>query len=333
MAYKNERTALSEGRVILDELARNPNVSSFCTSELTPVEYWRNFNNYYQDGNEATKVNLRHVSGTANYFETYKIPFVEGRGFSDASTADSTNHSVIINEAAMKAFGWTSAVGKRLRQDSDSQVYTVVGVTKDFHYQSLQGRIEPLLHRYGGKQQLNRFLTVRLTDESKGKALIADLENRFKKIPSRRVLDSFYFTDEITKSYRPIESIWQMIGFVTTIAILIACAGIFGLISLVAKQRTKEIGVRKVLGASVLNITALLSWSFLKLVGIAILIALPLAYWLGSKMLETFAYHVEIEWWHFALSAFLALGIALLTVSYQAIRAALMNPVKSLKSE
>ncbi|MCU0341925.1 MAG: ABC transporter permease [Spirosomaceae bacterium] len=332
LAYKNVETAISETRVILDQLRQNPNVLSFCTSDLTPMRYWNNFNNYYPEGNNTKTVNLRHVSGTQGYFETYKIPLLEGRSFKDNS-ADSANNAVVINEAAMKAFGWTTAVGKRLRQNNNDQVYTVIGVTKNFHYQDLKDQIEPLLHWYGGKQQLRNFLTIRLTDESKGQAVVKDLEARFKKIPARRALTYAYLSDEVGQAYQSIDNIWQMSGFVTLVAIIAACAGIFGLISLVAKQRTKEIGVRKVLGASVLSITTLLSGAFLRLVGVAIVIAMPLAYWLGDKLLGTFAYRVEMQWWYFAVTATVALLIALLSVVFQAIKAALMNPVKSLKTE
>ena len=305
---------------------------SFTASELTPVQYWQNFNNYFPEGNEAKKIILRHVSATENYFETFKIPFVEGRGFSDTS-ADSVNHSVVINEAAMKAFGWTSAVGKRLRQNNNDEIYTVIGVTKNFHYQSLKDEIEPLLHWYAGKQRLSNFLTLRLTDESKAKALISNLEARFKKIPARRALSYFYLSDEVDKSYKPIDSIWRMTSFVTLLAILIACAGIFGLISLVAKQRTKEIGIRKVLGASIASIATMLAGDFLKLVGVALVIALPISYWADKKLLETFAYRVEVQWWHLGIASAFALGIALFSVSFQAIRAALSNPAESLKTE
>ncbi len=332
LAYRNENAAISEGRVILNELRQNPNVVSFAVSEITPVQYWQNFNNYFPEDNEAKKIILRHVSATENYFETYKIPFIEGRGFSDNSP-DSVNHSVIINEAAMKSFGWTSAVGKRLRQNNNDQIYTVIGVTKNFHYQSLKDDIEPLLHWYAGKQQLSNFLTVRLTDESKAKALISNLENRFKKIPARRALNHFYLSDQVAKAYQPIDNIWRMTSFVTLLAILIACAGIFGLISLVAKQRTKEIGIRKVLGASIASIATMLSGDFLKLVGIALVIALPISYWVGKKLLASFAYRIEVQWWHLGAASAFALGIALFSVSFQAIRAALSNPVESLKSE
>ncbi|RIV17348.1 ABC transporter permease [Fibrisoma montanum] len=333
LAYKDEQTAISQGRDILDGLRRDASVAAFTSSEVTPVQYWSNYNSYFPEGNEARQVKFRHVTGAINYFETYGIPLVEGRSFSDIPTADSVINAVVINETAMKALGWTTAVGKKLRQLNDDKSYTVIGVTKDFHYQSLKEHIEPLLHWAGGPQTLNSYLSVRLTDESKASALVQKLEAQFKKIPARRALSYFYLSDEVDKAYRPIDNIWRMIGFVAMIAILTACAGIFGLISLVTKRRTKEIGVRKVLGASVLNITALLSRDFLKLVLLAFLIGSPIAWWLGNTLLSYFAYRAEAQWWYVALAGVLTVSIALLTVSYQSVKAALMNPVKSLRTE
>ncbi|GAA4461760.1 ABC transporter permease [Nibrella saemangeumensis] len=333
LAYKDEQSAISQGQAILNDLRQDASVEAFTSSEVTPVRYWNNFNTYYPEGNQAQQVKFRHVSGAVNYFETYRIPLLEGRSFSDATPADSAMNAVVINEAAMKALGWTTAVGKKLRQQNNDDVYTVIGVTKDFHYQNLKEHIEPLLHWYGGRQSLSSFLSVRLTDEAKAPALIQKLEGQFKRIPARRELSYFYFSDEVAKAYRPIDDIWRMIGFVTMVAILTACAGIFGLISLVTKRRTKEIGVRKVLGASVLNITTLLTKDFLRLVLLAFLIGSPIAWWIGEKMLNYFAYRTETQWWFFAIGGLLALGIALLTVSFQTIRAALMNPVKSLRTE
>ena len=330
--YRNSFAALSAGRVVLDELRQNPNVESFCTSTLTPVKYWYNFNEYYPAKNPNQSVRILHASTFENYFETYQIPFIEGRSFLDNS-ADSANHNIIINEAAMRAFGWKTAVGKQLRQQNDPTNYTVIGVTKNFHYQNLKESIEPLLHWYAGKQKLSNFLTIRLKDPAKASTLIKTVEARFKNIPSRRPLSHFYLSDELAKTYRPIDSIWQMISFVTLLAILIACAGIFGLISLVAKQRTKEIGIRKALGASVTNIVAMLSGQFLQLVGIALGISLPISYWLGQKLLETFAYRTQLQWWYLIFVAIFALIIALVSVSFQALRAALNNPVESLKTD
>ncbi len=335
LAYRNETTALAQGKAILNSLRQNPRVLSFTSSQLTPAYYQDNFNAYFPDGDEAKAIGIRHLTGAIDYFATYKIPMIEGRDFSDATPADSANHAVVINESAMKAFGWTTAVGKKLRQKSDPQVYTIVGVTKDFHYRDLKDKVGPVLHWYGGRQTLNQFLTVRLADATNAPAVIKDLETQFRKIPARRALAYVYMADEVEKAYQPIDNIWRMISFVSLVAILTACAGIFGLILLVARQRTKEIGVRKVLGASVFSITALLSSDFLRLAGIAIVFAAPLGWWLGNTMLSYFAYRTQTQWWYFVVAAALALAlaIALISVLFQAMRAAMANPVKSLRSE
>jgi putative ABC transport system permease protein len=333
LAYRNETAALSAGRGILNRLRQNPNVVSFTSTYYTPASFQNNFNNYYPDGQENRAINVRHMGGAVNFTETYRIPMLEGRNFSDATPADSANNAVIINESAMKSFGWTTAVGKKLRQLNNPTVYTVVGVTKDYHYLDLKEKIGPMLQAYSGRESLSSFLAVRVADASKAPALVADLEREFKKIPARRALTYTYLSDEVAKAYLSLDNIWQMISFVTFIAILTACAGIFGLITLVAQRRTKEIGVRKVLGASVLSITTLLSMDFLKLVLLAIGIATPIGWWLGQKMLDYFAYHTAIQWWYVVVAALLAIGIALGSVVFQAIRAALANPVKSLRSE
>jgi putative ABC transport system permease protein len=333
LAYRDEKAALSRGKAIFDKLRRNPNVVSFTSTYYTPVAYQNNFNQYYPDGKDNQQVHLRHMNGAVNYTETLKIPMVEGRNFSDATPADSANNAVIINESAMQAFGWKTAVGKKLRQLNNSSVYTVIGVTKDYHYRDLTDRVEPMLQAYGGRESLSGYLMVRVTDPAKGPALFAELDREFKKIPARRTLSYTYLSDDIARSYSSLDNIWQMISFVTMIAILTACAGIFGLISLVARQRTKEIGVRKVLGASVASIAILLSIDFLKLVLLAILIAAPIGWWLGQDLLNYFAYHTNIQWWYVGVAGALAVGIALVSILFQALKAALMNPVTSLRSE
>ncbi len=333
LAFRNETAALSAGRGILNRLRQNPSVVSFTSTYYTPASFQNNFNNYYPEGNEKQTVNLRHMGGAVNFTETYRIPMLEGRNFSDATLADSANNAVIINESAMKAFGWKTAVGRKLRQLNNTAVYTVVGVTKDYHYRDLKEHIGPMLQVYSGRESLSSFLSVRVADPTKAPTLIADLEREFKKIPARRTLSYTYLSDEVAKAYLSLDNIWRMISFVTLIAILTACAGIFGLITLVARQRTKEIGVRKVLGASVVSITVLLASDFLKLVVLAILIATPVSWWLGKEMMNYFAYHTDIQWWYVVVAALLAIGIALGSVIFQAIRAALMNPVKSLRSE
>lgn len=333
LAYRNEKLAQVRAQSIFAQLRQTPTVVSFTSTYYTPVAYQENFNQYYPDGRQDQQVHVRHMGGAVNYTETLKIPMLEGRNFSDTTPADSANNAVIINESAMRAFGWKTAVGKKLRQLNNSAVHTIIGVTKDYHYRDLTDRVEPMLQAYGGHERLSGYLMVRVNDPANTPALVAGLEREFRKIPARRALTYSYLSDDITQAYRSLDNIWQMISFVTMIAILTACAGVFGLISLMAQKRTKEIGVRKVLGASVASITVLLSTDFLKLVLLAILIAAPIGWWVGQTMLNYFAYHTQIQWWYIALAGGLAIGIALLSVLFQALRAALMNPVNSLRSE
>ena len=333
LSYRDEKVALARGKAIFDQLRQNPNVVSFTSTYYTPVTYQNNFNTYYPDGKENQQIHLRHMGGAVNYTETLEIPMLEGRNFSDATPADSANNAVIINESAMRAFGWKTAVGKKLRQLNNPSAYIVIGVTKDYHYRDLTDRVGPMLQAYNGRETLSGYLIVRVADPGKTQALFQDLNREFRKIPARRALSYTYLSDDIARAYSSLDNIWQMISFVTLIAILTACAGIFGLISQVARQRTKEIGVRKVLGASVFSITILVSSDFLKLVGLAILIASSIGLIFGQRMLDHFAYHTQMQWWYFAIAGLLAVIIAALTVSYQSIRAALINPVTSLKAD
>ena len=333
MDFKDPKLAQSQFKGIIDKLRQHPHVSSIASSEVIPTKYQLNYNDYQPVGDAKKLVNLRHVSGGTGYTKTYGIRMVEGRDFSDEIASDATSNPVIINESARKAFGWQTAVGKQIQGRNSNEVLTVIGVMNDFHYQSLKDRIEPLLHWYGGKMGIKNYLSIRLDDIAQGPRIIADLQAAFQQMPAKRPFRYFYMTDEINKVYNSTEGIWKMVNFVAILAILTACAGIFGLISLVAKQRTKEIGIRKVLGASVVSITALLCKNFLVLVSVSILLAIPVAYWGLNKYLGNYTYRAELSPWLFIAGGICALLIALLTISYQTIRAALVNPVNSLRSE
>ena len=316
LAFRDENAALARSKVILDGLRQNPNVLSFTSTYYPPTNYQNNFNQYYPNGQESRQIHVRHMGGAVNYTETLKIPMLEGRNFSDATPADSANNAVIINESAMRAFGWKTAVGKKLRQLNNPALYTIVGVTRDYHYRSLNDRVEPMLQSYIGRESVSGYLMVRVNDRVNASTLFEQLNREFKKIPARRSLSYTYLADDVAQGYSSLDNIWRMISFVTLIAILAACGGIFGLVTLVARQRTKEVGIRKVLGASIGSIVVLLSFDFLKLVGLAIGIALPIGWLFGKRMLNYFAYHTQIQWWYFALAGLLAVGIALLTVSF-----------------
>jgi putative ABC transport system permease protein len=331
--YKDESAAMSQFKPILNNLLQNSKVKSLATSGVVPTKYWFNYNIYLPEGDANKEIRFRHVGTGSRYAETYGISMLEGRDFSDEMDKNGENHPVVINEAAMRAMGWKTAVGKRLRQKNNPEVYTVVGVMKDFHYQELKEKIEPLLHWYEGPAALNRYLSIQLYDIGQAKTLLADLEKDMMKIPGKKPFSFFYLSDELSRQYNHLDGIWKMINFVTILSIVIALAGIFGLITLAANQRTKEVGIRKVLGSSVIGIALLLSRDFVVLVSIAIVIAIPLAYRFSVNYLQSFEYHISLDWYVFALVALMALVLTVLTVGFQSIRAALTDPVKSLRSE
>ncbi len=269
----------------------------------------------------------------AGYIPTLKMQIVEGRNFSEKMASDSS--AIIINETAARAFGFENPLNAKVYDFNSGknsvEEYHIVGVVKDFNAGSLRYGTEPLLMHYskhGGQ------FTFRLKTEDVS-SVIAQIKSRyhsFDKMSSQPFLYSF-LDDDFNSLYKSEERTGRVFITFAALAIFIACLGLFGLASYSAEQRIKEIGVRKVLGATVHNIVGLLSRDFIKLVFIAIIIASPIAWWIMDKWLGDFAYRVHINWKVFAISGLAAVFIALFTVSFKAIKAALMNPVKSLRSE
>ncbi|HTQ29527.1 MAG TPA: ABC transporter permease [Puia sp.] len=265
-----------------------------------------------------------------DYIPQFKMKMLSGRVFSRDFGSDTTQ-AMIVNEAAMKMFGYRTPeqiVGKKF--DQWGRKGTIIGVVKDFHFRSLQEVIKPLSIRIepGGCS----LVCINVS----GKDLpgtISRIESKWKTLIPHRPF-SYYFLDEFfDKQYRSEDRFGRLFLNFAVLAIFISCLGLLGLASYSTMQRTKEIGIRKVMGASVSNIVNLLSKDFLKLVGISFVIAAPVAWYFMYKWLQGFAYRISIGWEVFAAAAFLALLIALLTVSFQAIRAAVANPVESLRTE
>ena len=262
------------------------------------------------------------------YLKTLGMELKEGRSFSKEFSTDST--ATIINETAVRDLGLgnTSPIGKKIVR-SGQREFTIIGVVKDFHYASTRQKIAPLIMLMG-RNSGAIIVKVKAAD-------VADVVSSFKKqweAFNPPAPFAYSFLDErFAFLYKTEQRTSQLFTVFALISIVIACLGLFGLAAFTAEQRTKEVGVRKVLGASVVNIVALLSSDFLKPVLIAIVLAVPIAWFAMNRWLDNFAYKIDIEWWVFALAGLLAIGIALLTVSFQSIKAALMDPVKSLRSE
>ena len=262
-----------------------------------------------------------------DFIETMGIKMLAGRSFSKEFATD-TSSAFLVNEEVQKIMGSESAVNKRFK--FQGQEGTIVGVVKNYHFQSLQNEIEPLV-LFARPQNVN-FLVIRL---QKG-----DVEERINFVRStwERIIPNYpfeyRFVDEVLDNmYREWDSLSTLLKYFAFLAILIACLGLFGLASFTAEQRTKEIGVRKVLGASVVNLLFLMSKEFTKWVLTANILAWPIAYFLMKNWLQSFAYHTNLSWLIFVSTGAVALVIALITVSYQSVRAALINPVDALKYE
>ena len=263
-----------------------------------------------------------------DYFEMLGLKLVQGRSFSRAIASDTSSliKPVVVNETLYKMLGNTAAVG-RFCEPIDG---TIIGIVKDYHFETLSKKIEPQEHRLATKYEMNFLFKVKA---GQMQTAIAKLEKEWKSITNNYPFEYTFLDQTISKMYEP-EIRWQnTIQASCFFAILIACMGLFGLSAINAVNRTKEIGIRKILGASIKDIVRTLSSGFLVLVGISIIIASPIAWWIMNNWLQDFAYRTQISWWMIISVGLVALIIALITVSVQAIKAALANPVDSLRAE
>jgi putative ABC transport system permease protein len=314
----------------MNKLSQNKDVLSVSLSQNVPGRYWENYNGFIPEGG-IEPVGLRQANVDDRYLETYGIKILEGRNFSRDLITDTLN-KVMINDAARKALGWETAVGKTLKGNGTEQVFTIVGVFDDFHYRSLQGNVQPLIHFYGRKVQNANFISVKIMPGTIP-AVLSNLQDEWKSLDSWTDFHYFFADQEFDAQYKGVERTLILITFFAGVAIILSCAGIFALTAISAQQRTKEIGIRKVLGASVSNIVTLLSRDCLRLVVIAMVFATPLA-WVGvGRWLKDFAYRINPDWWIFLLAGFSTLAIAFCTIGIQSVRAALNNPVDSLHND
>ncbi len=262
-----------------------------------------------------------------DFAETLQLQLKEGRDFSKAFGADSAAY--LLNETAVERMGFQSAIGQTV--DWGNRPGKIIGILRDFHFNSFHQAIEPLIIRLDENWTWGTIL-VR-TKAGSTKDAIATLERLCKALNPKTPF-TFQFSDlEFSKLYKSEEIVGKLSYYFALFAILISCLGLFGLAAFTAEQRTKEVGIRKVLGASVGSVVSLLSQDFVKLVLVAIVIACPIAWWTMNNWLAGFAYRIDIEWWMFAAAGLAAVAIALLTVSFQAIKAAVVNPVDSLRDE
>ncbi|WP_232073940.1 ABC transporter permease [Spirosoma aureum] len=306
------------------ELLRMPGIQAVTKMDGTPTNGFGSTGNVQWPGKDTTtSIQFQFSTVDYDFTKTLKVN-VTGRDFSSDFGADSANF--LINETAARRIGYKDPIGKPLTMWGKRG--TIIGVVADYHQSSMHTPIEPFIAKLGQ----GKIIIVRIKPGQTKQAL-ASLETLARQMNPKFPL-TYRFADEaFQKLYHSETVVGALVNYFAFLAIFISCLGLFGLAAFMAEQRTKEIGVRKVLGASVTSIVALLSEDFLKLVLVAILISSPVAWYGMSSWLQNYAYKIDIEWWIFALAGLLAIGIALLTISFQSIKAALMNPVRSLRSE
>jgi putative ABC transport system permease protein len=309
-----------------EALLRVPGVKSASISDYLPVDGTRRDDHMYTTENRRQSVSGQFWVVDNDYIRTMSMKLIAGRDFSVQMPTDS--QGIIINQTFAKQMGLGSnPVGERVNDGGRN--WTVLGVVQDFHYESLRDSVRPLGMVLGYSPSI---ISIKLNSRDMHSQLSA-VTGVWQRFAPHQPIRYGFLDQRFARMYEDLEQTGEIFTSFAILAIIISCLGLLGLSAFIAQQRTREIGIRKVLGASVENVVVLLSRDFIKLVLIAMLIATPLSWYGMHSWLQNFAYHVDVEWWVFVVAGAMAVLIALFTVSFQSIRAALVNPVQSLKSE
>ena len=314
-------------RIIKNELMQNPNVLNASmgaglldgdngTVPIFPAG----------DDPEGYPMNIYGVH--FDYFETLDVSLTEGRSFNESFQTDSAD-GIILNRAAVDAFGWDDPIGMELRVD-EIMDGRVIGVTENFHFASLHSEIQPLVMYIPPTNMEKLFVRIRPGNVAE---TVESLQQTWNNVVPDFPFSLVFLDDHLNRLYQTDQLFLRLLSIFTFLTVLVACMGLYGLTSFVVQRRSKEIGVRKIMGAKVSQIAWLLSGNFLLLVSIGFFISIPISWFIINNWLKEFAYRVSISWWTFILACLMALLIALGTISVQTIRAAMMNPVKTLRSE
>lgn len=319
------------------ELLQSPLIAGVATAGNPLGANYIGKYSFYFEKNGA----MQSVSNLANFlyvdedfFTTNGMDLIQGRSFSKDMSTDK-DAAVIINETMMKALGYTDAIGKKVTynigKDSISK-RSIVGVVKDFHASSLQHKIEPMVMLVPPNMEEGDNLYVKLA-KNKAVAGLVYLKNTYAKFDAESTAEFQFLNDNFNAQYVAEQKQEKLAMIFTVLAFIISCLGLFGIVMFITAQRKKEIGVRKVLGASVMAVSMALGKEFGKLVALAAIIAFPIAWFLMKRWLEDFAYHIEMKWWMFLVSGAITVLVAILTIGFQTIKAASANPIKSLRAE
>lgn len=320
----------SSTETVKNELLKIPGITHVSATSHIPGHGARH-NGYVPEGFALEEsIMMGRISVDSDFITTFGIDLIDGRNFSPEFSTDE-DKSILINETALKEIGWDDPLGRRIREIDDKMLpKTVIGVVRDFHTDSLHNPLEPVLIGFNPKDF--RYIAVRLGPGNISETM-ALLEKKWKELDSTGTFDYAFLEESLIGQYRSEERLSDIFSYFSILAIFIACLGLFGLASFTAEQKTKEIGIRKVLGAPVSGIVFLLSKEFTKWVFAANILAWPIAYFVMQKWLQNFAFRISLGIGTFLLAALLALLIALITVSYQSLKTALANPIESLRYE
>jgi putative ABC transport system permease protein len=326
-------TSRSHHAQLMDEIKAIPEIQMASMGFLPPAMEGAAFTNIkYDDAKKESKINVQIRWGDTNYIKVYQIKLLAGR---NVAASDSTQE-LLINETYAKALGFQhpeEAINKVLTLGNGKKC-PVVGVMNDFHERSLHGSIGPIVFEYNKRADIFHILLKPENEEATiWPAAIAKITKAYKSIYPDNDFTYTFLDDTIAKFYTSEQQTSGLLKWATGLAILISCLGLLGLVIYTTNIRTKEIGIRKIFGASVTNIVTILSKDFVKLVILAFVIATPIAWWAANKWMENFAYRTSMSWWVFAISGALMILISLVTLSVQIIKAAMANPVKSLRTE
>lgn len=331
---KWDSTFINRENLFKEELKQLSHVKGAATSWNIPGgETGRSFNVRRTDSGSLTKNTVRHTGIDYDFLDVYQVKLLAGRNFipTDHNPNFGKLHNIIINEMATKLLGFTSpqdAIGKSILRGDKK--WDVVGVVANYHQKSLRYPLEPMI--FMPAYSTNSAITVRITPTDVSSTINA-IKKKYDAFFPGNLFDFIFLNDRFNRQYRDEQLFGKVFGIFAGFAILIACLGLFGLSLFATMQRTKEIGVRKVLGASISNLVFLLSKDFLRLIILANVIAFPVAWWIMHGWLQDFAYRTNLSWWIFALAGVIAILIAAITISLQTIKASIANPVNSLRTE
>ena len=335
LRIRNEETG-KKYEAIKNELLRHPNILKVSASSSLPLGR-NSYNAHHAVGKPESELSMLYTQIVdEDFIQTYDIEIVEGRNFSKDYVTD-RQEAILLNEAAVKKLGWQdNALGQQIEMFitlEKRKRYTVVGVVKDYHFASLHDEIQPLV-LYNENPDGGNYsrISIRTAPEDIQKTVVF-IKSKWSEFDSQYPIEYVFLDEEYDSLYRSEERLGQLFGYFTGLAIFIGCLGLFGLSAFSAEQRTKEIGIRRVLGASIPGVILLLVKEFTKWVLLAVLIAWPVGYFMMNSWLQNFAYRINLEFTTFLLAAVLAFFISVITVMFQASKAANAKPVNTLRYE